>query len=49
MAVYNANDKVIYFIPVSKINCNLFKIRLEKTKNNQQKYIHNAVDFLSLS
>lgn len=45
IAAYNAHDKLIYFIPVNKINHNLFKLRLEKTKNNQKLKIHRAEDF----
>ena len=45
IAVYNANDREIYYIPVSEINHSLFKLRLEKTKNNQKKKINLAENF----
>ncbi|MFA6159503.1 MAG: group I intron-associated PD-(D/E)XK endonuclease, partial [Parcubacteria group bacterium] len=48
IAVFNSKDKAIYFVPVSKINHSLFKLRIEPAKNNQKTKIHLAKDFVSL-
>jgi len=48
IAVFNSKDKSIYYIPVSKINRSLFKIRIAPTKNNQKAKIHQAKDFINL-
>lgn len=42
LAVYDALSRDIYFIPVSEINRSLFKLRLEKTKNNQKQKVNLA-------
>ncbi len=48
ISVYNANDKSIYFIPVSRINRNSFKLRLDSAKNNQKLNIHLASKFINI-
>jgi len=48
IAVYNPKGEEVYFIPVSKINHSLFKIRIEPTKNKQKLKIHSANDFEGL-
>ncbi len=40
IAAYNPSSRKIYFIDIDKINNNLFKIRLEPTKNKQKTGIH---------
>ena len=47
IAVYNSQDKNIYFVPVKDINYSSFKIRLGTAKNNQKQKIHRAEDFIS--
>ena len=48
IAAYNSYDGEIYFIPVSKINRSLFKLRIAPAKNNQKLKIHFAKDFNEL-
>lgn len=48
IAAYNPKDEKIYFIPVSKINYSLIKLRIEPSKNNQKSKIHFAEDFIEL-
>jgi hypothetical protein len=48
IAAYNPYGGEIYFIPISKINRSLFRIRISPTKNNQKLKIHLAKDFKEL-
>lgn len=49
IAVYDGKERSIYFIPVKKINTNSFKIRLNKSKNNQKLKINLARDFIKIN
>jgi hypothetical protein len=49
LAVYDSVNKEIYYIPVSKINYSLFKLRIEPAKNNQKSKINLAKDFAVLN
>lgn len=46
IAVYNSENKDVYFVPSSKFNSSSIKLRFDKTKNNQRVGIKNAGDFL---
>jgi Holliday junction resolvase-like predicted endonuclease len=48
IAVFNPKDKSIYYIPVSKINHSLFKLRVDPAKNKQKRKIHLKEDFIHL-
>ena len=48
IAAYNAQTRDIYYIPVSKINRSLIKLRIFPTKNNQKININSAEKFLKL-
>jgi hypothetical protein len=48
LAVYDAMSRNIYFIPASKLNISAIKLRIEPTKNQQQKLIRLAQDFEKL-
>ena len=49
IAVFNSENKSIYYIPVSKINRSLFKLRLSPAKNKQKAKIHLAEEFINLN
>lgn len=49
MAVYDSNSEKVYYIPVSAINKYKFKLRLNGSKNNQEKGVHFAEHFTSLT
>lgn len=46
IAAYDGKSRQIYFIPVSKINSNILKLRLQNPKNNQKLKINFARDFI---
>lgn len=48
IAVFNASNEEMYFLPISLMTKYKFKLRIDKTKNNQNKGIHYATDFKSL-
>jgi len=48
LAAYDSINKSIYFVPSSKINHSLFKLRIDEPRNNQKAKIHFAEDFLSI-
>lgn len=48
IAAFNPEDKSIYYIPVSKINRSLFKLRIKPAKNKQKQKIHLKEDFVHL-
>lgn len=48
LAVFNPENKDIYYIPAKKMNKSLFKIRIEHPKNNQKEKINLAKDFLNI-
>jgi hypothetical protein len=48
MAIYNSNNKDIYFIPMSKMNRGSLNLRLEQSKNNQKLKVHPALDYRDL-
>ena len=48
IAVYDSLSRKMYFVPVAKINYSSFKLRLDKTRNNQKVNVHLAEDFLTL-
>jgi Holliday junction resolvase-like predicted endonuclease len=49
IAVFNSENKSIYYIPVSKINRSLFKLRINPAKNKQKAKIHLAEEFVNLN
>ena len=48
IAVFNSDNKSIYYIPVSKINHSSFKLRIKSARNNQKTKVHLADDFIEL-
>ena len=48
IAAYNAHTKDIYYIPVSKINRSLIKLRISPAKNNQKRSVNSAENFIKL-
>lgn len=46
IAVYNSENRDVYFVPSSKFNSSSIKLRVEKTKNNQKIGVKQANDFL---
>lgn len=49
IAVFDAKNKLIYYIPVSEINRSLFKLRISPTKNKQKMKIHSAENYSKLN
>ena len=47
MAVYEPDNRNVYFIPVDKINKKAFNLRVLKAKNNQAAKLHLAEEYLS--
>jgi Holliday junction resolvase-like predicted endonuclease len=45
IAVYNSENKDVYFVPSSKFNSSSIKLRFAKTKNNQRIGVKNIEDF----
>ncbi|MDP2942331.1 MAG: group I intron-associated PD-(D/E)XK endonuclease, partial [Candidatus Omnitrophota bacterium] len=46
IAAYNSKPRDIYFVPSSKFNSNVIKLRFKAAKNNQKTGIRQAKDFL---